>query len=66
MTIEPLPPSEADSLRARALRCRTQADKYESEFGPKLRVLADELEKKAERLDTRAAAAKSPPPTRQE
>jgi hypothetical protein len=46
--------SEADGLRVRAERCRRQAKTFESEFGPKLLTLAEELEKRADMLDARA------------
>lgn len=51
--------SEVDDLRARAARCRTFARAYASDIGASLGELADELDKKADRL----AAAKLPKST---
>ena len=57
----PQTPGEADALRARAKRCRGQAKTFESEFGPKLIALAEELEKRADALDARAAEPRPRP-----
>ena len=56
------PLAEADALRTRARRCRSQAKTFESEFGPKLIVLAEELEKRADALDARVLPAPPPRP----
>jgi hypothetical protein len=42
--------------------CRSQAKTFESEFGPKLLTLAEELEKRADVLDARAAMVPKSPP----
>jgi hypothetical protein len=56
----PVTTSEAEALRARAARCRAQAKAFQSEFGPKLIVLAEELEKRAEAIEARAVPAQPP------
>ena len=63
MTDLPASSGEAKALRVRAERCRAQARTLESEFGPKLIVLAEELEKRAEALEAREAPLMPPPAT---